>query len=290
MVVILLNGGLGNQMFQYSLYRKLQSIGKNVEIDDNKMRSEGNEHNGIELARAFGLKYRRASLLTVHSFNSKYSFRGAIRQAKKLLGIKLAPRGYKEDRLVFNQDIYEMNDVYLWGYWQSWKYFYDIRDDLLREFSFRYTENERNDSLSAEIQQQVSVSIHVRRGDYLRSDYAKKFGGICTIEYYKRAVEYIEKAIGKCRFYIFTDDPEWTSDNMNFIMDYRLIDWNRGNESYMDMFFMSKCSHNIIANSSFSWWGAWLNCHSDKIVIAPSRWSDDAGDFIDTVPDEWVRL
>lgn len=290
MVIVLLTGGLGNQMFQYCLYKKLISIGRDVRIDDNRLRTEGNEHNGLELERVFGINYRRASVRDVKAFNNKYNLKGAFRQVRKMFGRQVPPRGYKEGRLVYRNDFYKLKDVYLWGYWQSWKYFYELRDDILKDFSFRYIDNARNNELLESIKNTNAVSIHVRRGDYLKAEYAAMFGNICTKDYYMAAVSYMEKTVGKCHFYIFTDDVDWVLQNMDFAGEYTVVDWNRGADSYMDMYFMTLCRHNIIANSSFSWWGAWLNQNPDKVVIAPKKWSNDEEDFKDTVPDDWVRL
>ena len=134
---------------------------------------------------------------------------------------------------------------------------------------------------------QSPISIHVRRDDYLSSKYVSGFGGICTIEYYNKAVERIKEEVIDPVFYIFSDDINWCRENLKLEQGV-FIDWNTGKESWQDMFLMSQCKHNIIANSSFSWWGAWLNSNSEKIVIAPRIWWNGLKD--DVVPDSWIRI
>ena len=133
-----------------------------------------------------------------------------------------------------------------------------------------------------------SVSIHVRRGDYLNGYYFETLGKICDIDYYKRAIALINKEVNDPYFYIFSDDPGYVAENLK-IENATYVDFNRGRDSWQDMYLMSQCKHNIIANSTFSWWGAWLNTNLNKIVIAPNRWFANM-DNDEIVLPEWIRL
>ena len=133
-----------------------------------------------------------------------------------------------------------------------------------------------------------SVSLHIRRGDYLLPENRELFGGICTLDYYRRAIDYILDKVKNPFFFIFSNDIVWVKENMN-ISNSLFITWNSGKDSWQDMFLMSKCKHNIIANSTFSWWGAWLNKNPQKIVISPSRFFNVSNNS-DIVPDTWTSI
>lgn len=138
-----------------------------------------------------------------------------------------------------------------------------------------------------------SISLHVRRGDYENNSSAKRLhGGICTLNYYKQAIELVASRIKNPVFFIFSNDLKWARENLE-LEKYKqvLVNLNKGNNSYKDMYLMSKCKHNIIANSSFSWWGAWLNANPKKIVICPKRWYNNKRlDSKDIVPESWIRI
>lgn len=130
-----------------------------------------------------------------------------------------------------------------------------------------------------------SVSLHVRRSDYIGS----YFAGICTLEYYAKTVEYMRKHIQKSIFFVFSDDIPWCKEHLNLADNVYFIDWNKGKDSYKDLILMSNCKHNIIANSSFSWWGARLNNNPTKIVIAPHKWHQNL-DYKDIIPSDWIKI
>lgn len=181
----------------------------------------------------------------------------------------------------------DRNELFM-GTWQSQHYFQGAEREVREAFTFKVQLlNEKTRRLMGQLEQCESVSLHVRRDDYLSPTYAKGFGGICTQAYYQTAIEYMRKRIGQPRLFVFSDDLDWCRSNLS-IADAVFVDWNRNEDSWQDMFLMSKCKHNIIANSSFSWWGAWLNTNPDKIVVAPKRWWNGIKD--DVVPEHWVRL
>ena len=189
---------------------------------------------------------------------------------------------YQEDALLTGGNSYYI------GYWQSWKYFKDIEKRIKRDFSF----DEKllplsNREILSKIRNTNSVSIHIRRGDYIGNSI---YDNIATSDYYYKATDYIKKNVKNPFYFIFTNDPEWCKVNM-MLPNSLIVDINSGVDSYWDMFLMSQCKHNIIANSSFSWWGAWLNEHENKIVIAPRKWiNEDSANIDDIIPPTWKRI
>jgi hypothetical protein len=145
--------------------------------------------------------------------------------------------------------------------------------------------------IAEQISRVNSVSLHVRRGDYVANLKVAAIHGLCSKEYYASAIKFISKKVERPHFFVFSDDINWVENNFKINYPCTYINQNFSNESYNDLRLMSLCQHNIIANSSFSWWGAWLNCNSEKIVIAPKKWfanSDKRCD--DLIPEKWVRL
>ncbi|MGM1056998.1 MAG: alpha-1,2-fucosyltransferase [Bacteroidota bacterium] len=276
---IIISGGLGNQMFQYALYKALRDKGRNVTIDTSLF-SYTKMHNGFELEKCFGLTEQRTN------YSSWYLLK--LRAARKF---KLKFIVYN-DPLCFKEKIFKTKRKYLYGSWQSEKYFDKIEDDIRNLFSFKTIDVE-NKKIAIEMGNQTSIAVHIRRGDYSGNDL---YAGICTEEYYSKAISLIFDKIKyqkRIMFYIFSDDKEFAA---NFIRKYKvpskLIEINKGVNSYKDMYLMSNCKHNIIANSSFSWWGAWLNVNPDKIVIAPNRWFGKGSEenYKDIVPFSWEKI
>lgn len=181
--------------------------------------------------------------------------------------------------------------IYLEGYWQSEKYFSSIRDILLREFAFKYEQDAKSSEIANQIQKTESVSLHIRRGDYVNNPSTNQILGCCSFDYYQKAVSYITKRIPNCHFYIFSDDHLWVCENFKLDHPFTMVDHNDASTNYEDLRLMSLCKNNIIANSSFSWWGAWLNQNPNKIVIAPLKWFNDSSiNTDDLIPNSWIRV
>lgn len=272
MRTIIMSGGLGNQMFQYAFFLSMVKRGIICKIDDtlfyiSKM------HCGFELEKVFKIGY---------TSNSPSIFRKIwIRFLRK----------YKPSILLFTdkaytycQEVYQSNNPYLMGDWLSPQYFDNMRNELIHIFTFRNI-SKKNIDLAKKMQICESVSIHIRRGDYLNlPNYC-----VCTEEYYKKAIKQIQIEVLNPHFYIFSNEPLWCKQFMKqFCVNYEIIDWNQGEDSFQDMYLMTQCKHNIIANSTFSWWGAWLNVYSKKIVIAPNYWFNNNNNNINC-PD-WVLI
>lgn len=273
-----ITGGLGNQMFQYAFFLSSKYVFFSRDCN-NIFVSDYNYHNGFELNKIFNI---RNNIF----LNFKFRF------IKKYFNSCIYVKTEKQDES-FEQIIEKNNKSVVWfiGYWQSEKYFIKIEDKIRSTFKFNFQKvSNKNKNLILEIEKNNAISIHIRRGDY-ESDPASKsiLGGICNLDYYKRAINYFNENTENPVFYIFSDDIEWVKMNFSFLNSRIIIDWNKKEDNWQDMMLMSKCNHNIIANSSFSWWGAWLNNNPDKIIIAPKKWFNTF-DSTDIVPSNWIRM
>lgn len=203
-------------------------------------------------------------------------------------GIKII---LKKNPCIFEQEVLKKRfglSFYI-GFWQTEKYFSSIREEILTTFTFdkKMISLQTNNILHL-IKNTNSVSIHIRRGDYLQKGVKEIFGNICTPTYYDKAISEIKNRIDNPNFFVFSNDIEWVKENIS-IPSPNYIDWNKGTDSWQDMFLMSQCKYNIIANSTFSWWGAWLNQNDNKIVIAPKRFLNDI-ETPDIFPKEWITI
>jgi hypothetical protein len=183
------------------------------------------------------------------------------------------------------------DNVYINGYWQSEKYFKDIEEVLRKDFTVISPINQENQRMLNLINSTDSVSLHVRRGDYVTNPTTNSFHGTCSLDYYAKAVRYIIENISNPHFFLISDDPDWVKENISINKPVTVIDINTTDNGYDDLRLMSKCKHNIIANSSFSWWGAWLNNNPQKIVIAPEKWFlSPELNTKDLIPQGWMKL
>lgn len=273
-------GGLGNQMFQFALLESLRSKGR--EVYPNLQWYEQNQNASLELALT--KVFKNVELPVPNEKEMKKSRK--IQRIHK--GINLICRkevfyvGEREDA-VFEPDIFDRTKGTWDGYWQSEKYFLPIEEKIRKEFSFTIDNPSLQKMIDHMEQTPDTVSVHLRRGDYKGVE--DMYGGICTPEYYKRAIEYMKEKLGNPTFYIFSNDMPWVKENFkgeNFV--YITEDLFDGYENWYDMCLMSHCKNNIIANSSFSWWGAWLNQHEEKIVVAPKKWVNTS-----PTPDKWAK-
>mgnify|MGYP004451416805 CR=1 FL=1 len=282
MIVIRMMAGLGNQMFQYALYKSLLSSGKIVYIDDSWYR-KFKAHNDLEIENIFNVSMQRADHQIANRLGyADYNLWQRFRQ--KYLPKSSFRSQNVYDAIVFDKSIEKIDDVYLSGYWQSEKYFIKIANQIRKDFAFPVLPNS---SMHEEVMKSNTVSIHIRRGDYVNNSL---HGDVCDLSYYYRAINYIRDHVSAPKFIIFSDDILWCRDNLK-LNEAVFVTGNYGKKSYVDMQLMSMCKHNIIANSSFSWWGAWLNSNPNKMVVAPRIWFRDktygTGDII---PDSWFQL
>lgn len=268
---LILRGGLGNQMFQYALAIALRAKGHRV-FFNNAMYGIAQMHNGYELDRVFGVEEKMVPANVVNSTLA----RTLVRFHPTCL--------VASDSLKYNDMLIHKPKRFINGYWQDERYFKNVAVEVKDAFRFKHIDD-RNLDIAKEMYNCNSVSLHVRRGDYAT------FGmSLMNKDYYFRTVEYVKACVDAPRFYIFSDDTEESEKIAKDMgIDYSLICHNTGNDSYKDMFLMSQCKHNIIANSSFSWWGAWLNMNGDKIVVAPKVWDAKRKTFHPQLT-EWILL
>lgn len=287
MNIIRISAGLGNQMFQYALYLSLREINPDIAIDISEFKYR-KHHQGYELERIFNITPKVASELEVAKMvDTSKAFWATLR--RKLFGTKIANGTYiKESGFNYQEGFAQMQDTYFEGFWQSYRYFEQIVSLIRKEFSFKEPLTERNQECAEQISSTESVSIHIRRGDYTKSRRWQNIGSICNSDYYNWAMASMNASIPNAQYFIFSDDIKWVRENLN-IPNATYIDWNSGAASYNDLRLMSLCKHNIIANSSFSWWGAYLNNNEDKIVIAPSKWYRDTP-TPDLLPPSWITI
>lgn len=291
MKIVNIKGGLGNQMLQYALAYKLKKLHPSEEILLDLKNFKGYKWHVYELKYVFDVDIPVASfgqLLKVTCPFSPNTFVGKYLQA--IFGkLGLRNKEYREnEHSLYDRDALLIEgDCYYDGYWTNQEYFADIRNEILDVFSFRRELDETNKSLLEEIKTTNSVSLHVRRGNYLLFDIYK---GICELDYYQRAIDYINAHVDNTNFYIFSNDIDWCKENLTgMLKNYTFVGNNSGMNNYIDLQLMSNCKHNIIANSTFSWWGAWLNRNKDRIVVAPQRWLNLDMKYT-PILDEWIKL
>lgn len=295
MNIIRMTGGLGNQMFQYALYLKYKSLGVEAVFDDFTEYDSSKKNRRPIALDVFGIDYPKASIEQYHEFTDSYP--GLVAKVKRKLKGR-NNREYFEKPHTFDASILTKDNAYIAGFFQSEKYFIDIKEDVKKAFTFtleckNYAEEilKDNDILLSEITSEDSVSIHIRRGDYL--EVADVYGDICTDEYYDEAVSLLAKKVAEPIFYIFTNDVDyatkWSEKYAERGVKMKIITGTNEATGYLDMYLMSLCHHHIIANSSFSWWGAYLNKRKESIVIAPDKWVNNA-DNKDIYTEDMIKL
>lgn len=289
MVIIQLAGGLGNQMFQYALYLQLKDLGREVKIDDVSGFAEDPQR--VPALAPFGITYERPSREELQKMLDS-SMLPWHRVRRKLFGRH--KKSYFEQGKLFIPEVLTWDDIYLEGYWQTEKYFQPVEKQVREAYD--------TDRLAAylkragqylqEIDNTCSVSVHVRRGDYLTPENQKLYGGICTDTYYIEGIRQMRERYPGCRFFLFTNDRAWAARQFaqqeredgtkrafagGELSDITWVDLQgAGDNDYTEFALMSRCKHHILANSSFSWWASYLNKNPEKTVLAPARWLNGA--------------
>lgn len=288
MIVVRVEGGLANKMFQYAFYIAISRRREDVFLDETSFKPTL-AHEFFSLKDVFPNLY--FPITDLERFKCQTS---PIKwyKIKRIILEKFSKHYFHETELRYYPYLIEsLPEVcYLRGYWQTENYFINFRDEILKAFSFPEICDERNLDLVRRLINENSVAIHVRQG----VDYAKEGRTtICDAQYYKNAIAYMVKNIPNLKLYVFADNKEWVLENIKGV-DYTLVDWNplNGQGSHIDMQLMSMAKHNIIANSSYSWWGAWLNRNPSKIVVTPKIWyklEPKYIDCLDILPHSWVK-
>lgn len=267
MIIIKMNGGLGNQLQQYALYEKLKSIGKDVKVDTSWFRKDMGKASKRDLELEYFPKVSFETC-TNEEMQKVLGNRGIFKKVSEKLKITEKPI-YVEHQM-YDEQIFQMNNKILEGYWACEAYYADIILELQKKLEFPPSDNPKNTQMAEEMRRCNSVSIHIRRGDYLTAENQAMFGGICTEEYYENAIAYIKKTVPNARFFVFSDDPAYVKEKYSG-EEYTIVDINHGKDSFYDIYLMSQCKHNICANSTFSFWGARLNQNPDKQVVRPLK-------------------
>lgn len=298
MVTVLLRGGLGNQMFEYAAALGLaEKYHTDVVLDTTMI---------VDRFPRRQLSFRNYDL-DVFALVPKITVLSRIANVFPVPGLwvgldlpLIATRNMlgtqklikEKEEHVFDPGVMDAGaNAYLWGFWQTPKYFEGAENAVRNAFKFRHPLEGEAEKVAERIKNVNSVALHVRRGDYLSSKYKDLYGGT-NLEYYKKAVEYIGARAKDPEFFIFSDDIAWCRENIktSFKTNY-MTDETAGPKASFHMQLMALCKHNIIANSTFSWWAAWLNANPGKIIIASMHWYADPkmkGDGI--IPDAWVRI
>jgi hypothetical protein len=292
--IVKFNGGLGNQMFQYAFaYALAKNFNLRTTLDFSWF-EDVKTHENVT-SRQFELDVFNVECDVATKEDLTKINRPEFKSKLKNILAKIFPQkfgvNYVSEKYVFCYDKKLVNSpayYYYEGYFQNEKYFKHLRTELLNRFSLRVPLDEKNQAVLNKILETNSVSLHVRRGDYVSLDFVNKFHGLCSLDYYQNAVEYIAKKVNNPHFFIFSDDIEWVIKNLKIDYPFTIVDFNQ-NKGCFDMNLMKNCKHNIIANSSFSWWGAWLNNNPNKIVVAPKNWVA-INRNCSIIPKNWIKI
>lgn len=288
MIIIKVMGGLGNQMQQYALYEKFRALGKEAKLDiswfeDAAQQEKVLAKRSLELRQFDNLQFETASREECEALLGKGALSGAggspagkglsglsvlLEKVKRKLNPASSLHFYEID--MYHPEIFSFENKYLEGHWACEKYYHDIMPLLREKIRFPESGNPQNIHTVERMEQENSVSVHIRRGDYLDPENAGMFGGICTDAYYETAMNYVREQLPDVHFYMFSDDPAYLKEHFQGA-EYTIVDWNRGADSFFDCELMSHCRANICANSTFSFWGARLNGREDKITIRPAK-------------------
>jgi hypothetical protein len=293
MDVILIFNGLGNQMSQYAFYLNKKRISDSTRFIFSKKSSKN--HNGYELDSVFGIEYHDSIMnkilyliYRIAGYKKFVIISGPIIRILNMMGITI----------VCENDDYNFKPEYLRpsrgikfyvGGWHSEKYFIDIKDTIQKTFHFRL-QNLGNENLQIleRIKITNSVSVHVRRGDFMDPDNFSKLGSVCTLNYFLHAIEKMKSLVDDAQFFVFTNDYSWVTTH--FIGPrFTFININTKSNNWKDMFLISNCGHHINSNGSFSWWSSWLNKNRDAYVIVPKNFIANTH-FKDIYPDNWIQL
>ncbi len=290
MIIMKIHGGLGNQMFQYALGRHL-SLLNNVALKLDT--SFYTKRHRKDTNREFKLSIFNCQLtLCNESDMEKLVLFPKLMEWNKWLNrlhVNFLPNYIYEKAFTFDPNILKPKDkIYLEGYWQSPQYFDAIKDVIRQDFTFKENINEMNKDLAKQIEVTQSVAIHIRRGDFLTNQLHNTF----EMSYIHNAIQFIVSKLGEnIKLFIFSDDLDWCKMNLTFIYPELQRYYCDGGGTKEDLHLMSLCKYFIIANSSFSWWAAWLSNYKNKLIIAPKNWyNDNKKNSQDLLPSDWIKI
>ena len=287
MIVVRLMGGLGNQLFQYACGRALAlRTGHQLVLDPSGIFSLHPDAPRSYALQAFRLPVRVSATAALPSL---------LNRVRRRLGLRMTatPQLVQEAQTPYTPAAFpaHFTHLVLSGYWQTEKYFQVYAGQLRQELTLPAARLARLEpTLQRQMETTTSVSLHIRRGDYVRDPGASRVLGVCPPDYYQRAVACLAERVQAPEFFVFSDDPGWVRANLKLDFPMHLVSDGR-RPPVEELMLMAHCRHHIIANSSFSWWGAWLNPRTDKLVCAPRTWfRDPTFDARDIVPEAWLRF
>lgn len=289
-IVSRLYGGLGNQMFQYAAARAVaMRVNAPLHLDLSLL--------GVDSARDFALapfsiEVKVASPTQKKNVANPKPLIRIIRRIRRRLGWSGGIQVFTERSYRYDSGIKRLTaPVVLDGYFQSERYFADIRERIVQDFTLRHKPSSAAEALLNKISTTDSIGLHIRRGDYVKNPIANAYHGTCSLDYYRRGVEVVTRGLERPHCFLFSDDPDWVRINFKAEVPTTLVDIHGPLEAHEDLRLMAACRCYVIANSSFSWWGAWLGSHPGKVVVAPQRWFRDVRvDTSDLIPSDWRRL
>lgn len=289
MKIVNILGGLGNQLFEYAMYLALKDAHPEEDIKVCTRSFGGYRlHNGLEIKKIFGIDLPEASLFELTKLAYPFFNYKSWQLMRHWLPEKKSMTSGTTQISFDISEVFRGDSVFYDGYWQNEGYFKHIRCKVLEAYTFPAINDENNKCLAKRLSKLNAVSCHVRRGDYLQEPVMC----VCTPAYYARAIEKMNSHVNPDMYVFFSDDIPWCKDNLMGLLGGReavFVDWNQGEKSFRDIQLMTLCNHNIIANSSFSWWGAWLNQHEKKVVVAPEKWMNKPL-VNDPICNEWIRV
>ena len=317
MIITKLIGGLGNQMFQYAAGRNLaHKHSTTLKLDITGFKNDplrSYELDNFNITESFASRdeiYTCKNMITILKKTFQFSFENALTGGqenllkRKLVSLKEMmlynrnlsfisyPRVYRQPHFHFDPNFYDLpNDTYLIGYWQSEKYFKNIEQIIKTEFTPCIPLKGNNLEMAHRIKENESVSVHFRCGDYLNNPNTATFHGNLKLDYYLKCIKIITEKLHKPHFFLFSDDPDLIFKNVKLEYPFTYVSHNDATTSFEDIHLMSMCKHNIISNSTFSWWAAWLNINPEKIVLCPKRWFKKLNiNTFDLIPKKWLKV
>jgi hypothetical protein len=289
MIITQIVGGLGNQMFQYAHGRALSLRNKTVLKLD------------VDYYSQYDLRKFSLNVYPIHASIATKEEIAQLKQIRKKPSIPLVSRflpdpqtWFEEKNMRFDAKYLVLpSNVYVQGYWQCEKYFADFENEIRKDFTVLSAPKDGNAVMMEKINSCHAISIHIRRGDYVTNAHTNQVHGTCSLEYYREAVNMLAEGHHNPQVFVFSDDLQWVAQNLQLTIPMVMVDCNNADTDFEDIRLMSACKDHVIANSSFSWWGAWLNPNKSKRVIAPKRWfaaENMNAQSVDVVPQSWIRL
>ena len=297
-VIVALNGGLGNQLFQYAMGRALSLRNQVPLILDLSWFDHIRKQDGsITTVRNYALEpFALAALTQSIGLPQPKSPGIAGRIMRRVL--RYLPRRHEGRRVyfekgyTFDKTAFSLKaPIWIEGYWQSHRYFDDVSEVLRYELGAHQKVSAATSAMLQKIANCDAICLHVRRGDYVTNKHAVATHGLCSLDYYAKGIQLVLDGMDDPRCFVFSDDPEWARNNLKLPIPMTIVDINEADAAHQDLWLMSACKRFVIANSSLSWWGAWLSQREGKMVVAPRQWFADTGrDTKDLIPSEWIRV